>query len=115
VVVAEEDGKGFLKTAKSAINDLPPIFKFVLDILSGFGVFIVIFGVTAVIHLLNEFAVRGGFASQQIMGLTVLEDVLFWLDVVGFGVYLVSRSGVHFISFCMSALKSGVEEWKSRK
>jgi hypothetical protein len=115
VALAEDERKGFVKAAKSAIEELPSIFKFVLDVLAGFGVFTVIFGVTAAIHLLNEMAVSGGFASQQITGLGVLEDVLFWLDIVGFGVYLVCRSGVHFVAFCMSASKSGVEEWTKRK
>lgn len=98
-IMAEPPRPVWIQTATEHITALPPIIKFLIDLGVGCPVFELLYLATLVIHHAYFGAIANNFDSWQIWGLWGLEELFFWLDIAGVGIYISLRFLTHAAAF----------------
>ena len=89
----------WLGVATANIAALPAIVKFLIDLVVGGVVFWLLYLVSLLIHYAYVGAIYNKIDAWQISGMWILEELIFWLDVLGVGIYISLRFVTHVIAF----------------
>lgn len=93
----------------SYVEALPPIVAFLVDLVVGVVVFGSLAWVSTLIHDLWGYSKAHGLDSNQLLALNIVEETLFWLDVVFVTIYAILRSVTHVIRL----VRAETSKWRT--
>ena len=95
---------GWLQHLRAIVDNLPPIAKFILDVIAGAIAFAALYLVSQYLSDLHDHeANRPNARAEKLHWLEVAHSVVFYLDLLFFVYYLVLRAITHMVGYTVRA------------